>query len=237
MSNWKEGIRELVEEAKTGTGKGSVLAIVVLVACLLGMLIDHYHTATVRFAYLIEVAVVLALTVILTLQYRHQLNDDKLAKKNVKAKMKFAAEIFAAFAVLSFFLSFYRLGLDLDRANPDGRIVHLTRITADLNGRVCAADAGLKEKCDALNAGIANVKKAIWNENEGAVRALIRQIRIDIVRAIGSDTPPWFDVELERALIDDDTKIFSIIVLYLTLLFSSMAISRKIAIAWSEKDG
>lgn len=235
MSNFRQEIRELIDEAKTGSGMASALAVIVLLVCLPTILIKHYQTATVRYAFLIVVAVILALTCVLAVQYRRKLDGDKEAKSKVKARMKFTAEIYAALAILSFFLAFFRLGLELDRANYSGRAVHLEKLSFDLSKRICPSDPRLQEKCSQLNADINTVDIAISNRDERAVRDAIKKLSWDTKLVVGEAAPPWLDKELGAARIDDDMIPFTIVVLYMTLLCSSMAISRKIALAWSEK--
>jgi hypothetical protein len=121
----KEEFREFFDEAKTPLGILRGIVLIVLFVSLGAMFIQNYDTATTRYVYLVYVACVMFFIWLLTGEYKDKLDAAAIAKTKLKDRMKLSAELCGAVAVLSFLVSFYRLGLDIDRANTDGRIAHL----------------------------------------------------------------------------------------------------------------
>jgi hypothetical protein len=256
MLEVKEWIRRYKEEVSAAT-VAQGFAILALLCLLVLILRETYQTATVRDFYLIEVGCVLIMTCFVTLYYKAKLGEDAAPKadreskeekdqreerqKKLKSTVKLEAELFGAVAILSFFLTFYRMGVELDRANHTGRIAHLETAAAYIEStKVCASLPRLKEKCESLDKGYKNVAKAIRADDEKAVQAGAEQLKrdvVDVIVASRKERLDWFDYEVDSALVKDDRQIMTMSILSATLFFSAMAISRKVALSWFEKTG
>lgn len=229
----KDEFREFFNEAKTPLGILRGIGLIVLFVSLGAMFIQHYDTATTRYVYLIYVACVMFLIWLLTGEYKDKLDAAAIAKTKLKDRMKLSAELCGAVAVLSFLVSFYRLGLDIDRGNTDGRIAHLVLAANHISSERCISDAENTIRCDRLKRDIDVVKDAIRAKNESAISSGINQLKMDAIHVVSGRTSQHrFEQEVDAAAIGDDGKYLTLSVLMLTMVFSALTISRKIAIAW-----
>lgn len=232
---------EIVSEARTPAGVAQLIAIVLMLALVVVVWKQSFATATLRYSFWLEILYVMVMTWILADQYKAQFQATRQAKGDPKpamVKMKFWAEIFAAVAMFSFFLSFYRISADLDRANFLGRYVHLTRAANKVKTGICDAHQELKDQCSKINEGFNKAGLALLQGDEKTLVSEITQLKadaVDVYAANRRESVRWFDEELDAALVKEDFKIFTIVILNITLFFASLAVSRKIALAWYEQ--
>jgi len=234
-------LRAAVSESKTPAGIADLTAIVLTLGLVIVVWKESFATATLRYSYWFEVVYVMAMTWILAAQYKKQFQATKKAGGDPKpaiVKMKFWAEIFAAVALFSFFLSFYRLSADLDRANSMGRYMHLTLAATKVKTRICDSHPELKDQCSKINEGFNKAGLALLQDDEKTLVSEIKQLKanaVDVYAANRKESLSWFNEEVGAALVEEDFKLFTIVILNVTLFFASLAISRKIALAWYER--
>jgi hypothetical protein len=232
-------MKELYAEIKTNTGIAQAIAIGFMWTLLFLIWHELLKAAELRNFFLVEVGCVVVMILVLAFQYKNLLGKGEDGVKDPQVdqdRMKFQAEIFAGIAFVSFFLSFYRLGIELDQINLDGRVNRLKNAEHYL-GEVgkCKTNLTLKQTCGDLEADFRAARGDIYMENEGLAKAAVQKVRSEAAQVVGSNpakTLKRFDEELDAALVKQDTKLFSFITLSITLFFSALAISRKVALAW-----
>jgi hypothetical protein len=198
---------------------------------------DAFDQAIVRYFYLVEVGVVVIAVPLMTVTLRDKLkelvaDDAKLRIRVTKEKR--AAEVFAAFAIIAFFFSFYRVGVEFDRANGPARRSHLYRANGILmKAASCSPTIDVELPCRKIHEDFRGILDAMTMKNEGLIQSQINDLArlAPTIEPLKAGQLRQLSYEMDNVKIQDDSTVPTFFATGLLLLFSSMAISRKIAIA------
>lgn len=164
------------------------------------------------------------------------------------ARMKFRAELAAAFSLTVFFGTYYVTGLDLDKISKGNQITFLvaanTLIQNTLTDDYCTKLDYRNENCKELKRKVSSLFESI---GDGIGEKANSEID-DIIRKINNFDFP--DESVERSTLNTAitklrildlrdwwmTRIFATIPLFASF-FASLAVSSKVAVAWAEWSG
>lgn len=216
--------------------------IVILFAFLMIVQNEVIAEASQRHLFLLVVVIMIVATVLLVFARVNDLKESGDDKALI-AKEKFRAELAAGVAIFAFFLSFYRAGFDLDRANHNARLAHLYKAYNTVHELMdCKTNTAPDSPCAQLYDSFSQASGAIVTADESAIDKTASNFIFAMESAPKSDATSvkqWSKKiafareEVLLAKVEDFAmKLTTALALIVLLLGSSMAISRKIALAW-----
>ncbi|MBH1984067.1 MAG: SdpI family protein [Burkholderiales bacterium] len=199
-----------------------------------------------RYFYVVACLLVVAGTIIHSFRKRDEVLAKQGTERNVfVARMKFRAEVMAAFALIVFIGPYYQIGLSLDKLAGNERSHYLNAASAifkeHLPPEYCLSRPQLKKSCDTITQEIAALYKNVMQDTGEEVTKNIDGIIVQIklldlpaasakANALDEGVSKLKVIDLKDGLL---TYAFSLLPLVI-LLFASLAVSSKVGVAWAE---
>jgi hypothetical protein len=223
--SWKEAIAQLIW--------GGLIVLMLLAVDWYAL--DH---GEYRYYAILVCGFALGFGIYLTKKIYVELNE---AKDNVRvAGEKIFAEFFGAFALCAFLISQYKAGIDLDRYSFSSRSEHLARAAAVIKTIYPVQDCADATTCpEGLGKLFRRAHDALNDESQTRLESDIEQIKILVgsISAIKGNEKKMAAIvtNLDSAALS--TRILTLwtaATLPLLMLFATLAISRKLALALFE---
>ena len=219
-----------------------VIFLILILFCL-------FESGVARYATLLVCGLTLLWAAINVIQNKKEIELESKKEKGSKAtttRMKLHAEIFAFLALISFFITYFGVGYEFDIFNKDVRMKKISEITATVaklsNAGACNRSINSKYACKTIEDRIAAIafsvssggKEEEIRKNIIAASESIDQLQSGLFFEGRSDLEiarsKLLSLDLDPTIMNLTRQMFSLLV----LIFASLSISRKVAVAWHD---